>query len=72
MSIVAAVKAAIAADSDYWMLRLDEKEQDAYFGNYAADYRENGSEIEEFRMMRVANTVLREKGIRGLCYGSKP
>lgn len=74
--IVKAVKEAIRSDSDYWGLKLPNETRDgqkmsvkkAYYGNFAASYRENGCEYSDFITMKSAATTLKNEGIRGLCF----
>lgn len=74
--IVAAVKKAVAEDSNYWGIKLpaelvgDQKMslKTAYYGNFAASYREDRCEYSDFITMKAAANTLKNEGIRGLCF----
>lgn len=71
MSFVWAVKAAVKEDHDYWMTKLPAAQQDAYYSNYEARYRENGDESAEYSRMQAARIGLRDYRLRGLCHFHK-
>lgn len=68
MSIVAAVKQAVEEGHDFWMLNLPEAQKAAYYGGTMNLRRENKDEFYDFILMKAAGRVLREQGVRGLCF----
>lgn len=69
MSIAKAVKEAIETGcGDYWMLNLPDGMKDAYYCGFAELRRERRDESSDYIIAKAADRVLKEQGIRGLCF----
>jgi len=69
LSFVSAVKEAIETGlGDYWMLNLPDEMKNAYYSGFAELRRERRDESSEYVIAKAADRVLKEQGIRGLCF----
>lgn len=67
--IVKAVKESINEELDsYWALHLPNEQKDAYYKGFSEDRRERGDESRDYLIVQTAHRVLREQGVRGLCF----